>query len=58
MNRELDRARKETYEPPQLVTIDLRPEEAVLSNCKIAGGAGPIAPSCSILILPCSAIGS
>ena len=25
---------KQTYEPPQLTTISLRPEEAVLSFCK------------------------
>jgi hypothetical protein len=34
------------YEPPRLVTISLRPEEAVLGHCKIAGGAGPVSASC------------
>jgi len=29
---------KRPYEPPQLTTISLRPEEAVLGNAKIAGG--------------------
>lgn len=53
-----DRASKKTYEPPELVTISLRPEEAVLAHCKIAGGAGPIASACNIVIVPCSSIGS
>ena len=29
------------YDPPRLKTISLRPEEAVLGHCKIAGGSGP-----------------
>jgi hypothetical protein len=31
---------RKLYEPPQLVTISLRPEEAVLGHCKIAGATG------------------
>jgi hypothetical protein len=31
---------KKTYEPPQLTTISLRPEEAVLGHCKTASGGG------------------
>jgi hypothetical protein len=43
MNQELNHiAGKKPYEPPQLVTISLRPEEAVLGHCKIAGAVGPI----------------
>jgi hypothetical protein len=42
MNEELKRAeRKKRYEPPKLVTISLRPEEAVLGHCKVAAGGGP-----------------
>jgi len=37
---------KKTYEPPRLATISLRPEEAVLGACKIAGGSGPVLASC------------
>ncbi len=33
--------KKQKYEPPQMVTISLRPEEAVLGHCKISGSAGP-----------------
>lgn len=48
---------KKPYKPPQLVTISLRPEEAVLGNCKIAGGSGgPTPPTCSALF--CHSIGS
>jgi len=47
MNRELNQAEgKKQYEPPQLTKISLRPEEAVLGHCKIAGGAGPVSASC------------
>ncbi len=37
---------KRCYEPPQLTTISLRPEEAVLGHCKVAGGTGPIQAGC------------
>jgi hypothetical protein len=48
--------RKQKYEPPQLVTISLRPEEAVLGHCKIAGSAGSVGGSCTVLF--CNSIGS
>jgi len=47
---------KPEYEPPKLVTISLRPQEAVLGHCKIAGSAGPGTGSCVALF--CSSIGS
>jgi hypothetical protein len=31
---------KNVYEPPQLTTISLRPEEAVLGHCKVLGQGG------------------
>ena len=34
-----------------MITISLRPEEAVLGHCKIAGSAGPGAGSCTVLVL-------
>jgi hypothetical protein len=46
------------YEPPRITEISLRPEEAVLSHCKIAGASGPIGASCNILIVQCSTVGS
>lgn len=51
---------KNPYEPPRLTVISLRPEEAVLGHCKVAGGSGPSnsAGPCSILLTGCSSIGS
>jgi hypothetical protein len=37
---------KRPYQPPQLTTISLRPEEAVLGICKITGGNGPVNTGC------------
>jgi hypothetical protein len=51
-----DPGAKRPYEPPKVMAINLRPEEAVLGNCKIGGSAGPVASSCSTL--HCSTIGS
>jgi hypothetical protein len=39
---------RKPYEPPQLTTISLRPEEAVLGHCKIAGSTGA-GGACQIL---------
>jgi hypothetical protein len=47
---------KKPYEPPRLMAINLRPEEAVLGNCKIGSSAGPGNISCSTM--HCSTIGS
>ena len=47
---------KRAYEPARVVTISLRPEEAVLGHCKISGAAGPGTASCTVLF--CSSIGS
>jgi hypothetical protein len=47
---------KKKYEPPQVVTISLRPEEAVLGHCKISGSAGAVGASCTTLF--CRSIGS
>lgn len=58
MDHELSQTEgKKPYESPQLVTINLRPEEAVLGHCKIAGGGGgPNPPTCAALF--CMSIGS
>jgi hypothetical protein len=47
---------RQGYEPPQLVTINLRPEEAVLGHCKIAASAGPVTSTCAAL--NCMTLGS
>jgi hypothetical protein len=47
---------KQKYEAPRVITISLRPEEAVLGHCKMAGSSGPVALSCAVL--HCSSIGS
>jgi hypothetical protein len=58
MNRESNPGGgKQPYESPQLVTISLRPEEAVLGHCKNASGGGPT-PGCGIILGGCQSIGS
>lgn len=52
-----DQVAKKFYEPPKIVTINLRPEEAILGGCKISGSSGPGSPSCAI-VPRCGAIGS
>lgn len=47
---------KGRYEPPHLKTISLRPEEAVLGHCKIAGQANQ--PGGGICALTCFNSGS
>jgi hypothetical protein len=48
---------KKPYEPPKVMAISLRPEEAVLGNCKIGSSAGPVNPTCSSFP-HCSTVGS
>jgi len=48
---------KKTYEPPKVTVISLRPEEAVLGNCKSATHAGPVSSACTN-VGGCSTIGS
>jgi hypothetical protein len=45
-----------SYERPKVVRVSLRPEEAVLGHCKVAGSAGPVAASCRSL--SCKTVGS
>jgi len=37
---------KPAYQPPQVVRVILRPEEAVLGHCKVPGVAGPVSAGC------------
>ena len=54
---ENEKVAKRSYEPPKMVTVSLRPEEAVLGNCKISGNGGPGHPGCNALPI-CMTIGS
>jgi hypothetical protein len=55
MNHELESAGdKKLYEPPQLTTISLRPEEAVLSHCKTMSSGGKDGGTCSVFFQPCN----
>jgi hypothetical protein len=40
-NLEGDLKQKKPYTKPEVTLIDLRPEEAVLGNCKTSGSSGP-----------------
>jgi len=54
MSRELGEAEgKKMYEPPQLTTISLRPEEAVLGHCKTMNTGGSQGGSCNPFVSPC-----
>lgn len=41
---------KKPYEPPQLVTINLRPEEAVLGHCKTSSSNGFVGTACASFV--------
>lgn len=57
MDQQLNEAEsRRVYEPPQLTTISLRPEEAVLGHCKISGQSG--AGSACSLVGFCPSAGS
>jgi hypothetical protein len=57
MNRESNQNdERKIYSPPQLTTINLRPEEAVLSHCKVGGGGGGTQGNCHAHV--CMTLGS
>ena len=49
---------KAPYQPPQVVRVSLRPEEAVLGHCKVSGSAGPASASCRTILGFCRSQGS
>ena len=49
---------KPSYEPPQVVRVSLRPEEAVLGHCKTPSSAGPISGGCASARVRCHTFGS
>jgi hypothetical protein len=51
-----DQRAVELYEAPKVIRVSLRPDEAVLGNCKVTGVAGPVATSCSSF--HCNTLGS
>jgi hypothetical protein len=53
-----DQTPKKKYEKPTLSEVALRPEEAVLGNCKTASTSGPAASDCSFMVGGCNALGS
>jgi hypothetical protein len=55
---ENDPVGKRFYEAPKIAAINLRPEEAVLGNCKISGGTGPNPGGTCVSLGPCHTIGS
>jgi len=48
---------KAPYQPPEVVRVSLRPEEAVLGHCKVTGTTGPVSGSCKFPT-PCPSLGS
>lgn len=48
---------KKAYQKPTLSEVALRPEEAVLGNCKSAGISGPAMADCTLAV-GCSSVGS
>jgi len=57
MDHEQDQADgRKRYEPPQLTTISLRPEEAVLGFCKTATGMDACGNPC--MSFTCHSVGS
>jgi hypothetical protein len=49
---------KKRYVKPELTQVDLRPEEAVLGNCKTTGTSGPGGAGNCSPAGPCSTQGS
>ena len=48
--------KRKPYRRPEVRQVPLRPEEAVLGNCKTSGTAGPAASDCTTF--SCSTNGS
>ncbi|HKN75893.1 MAG TPA: hypothetical protein VJW94_12010 [Candidatus Acidoferrum sp.] len=46
------------YEPPKVIRVSLRPDEAVLGHCKVTGAMGPVASSSCRSVVSCRTLGS
>ncbi len=53
-----NRPNKKRYEPPRVVQVPLRAEEAVLGNCKNVASGGPGGSSTCSPVGSCSSLGS
>jgi len=51
-------ARKKTYSKPEIREVKLRPEEAVLGNCKNSVGTGPTYAGCAQGAVSCTTLAS
>jgi hypothetical protein len=49
--------KRKPYEKPTLSEVPLRPEEAVLGNCKTVAVSGPAMPDCTFYV-GCATVGS
>jgi hypothetical protein len=60
MNNSEDKQRtqKKPYQPPKLRRVELRPEEAVLGNCKVSGVSGPGNGGTCTMVTSCSTVGT
>ena len=59
MKTKQEEQEKRPYQKPELMQVPLRPEEAVLGNCKMAGTGGPgYGNKCNAGPLVCSSTGS
>ena len=47
---------KKTYVKPEVTQVALRPDEAVLGNCKVSMQTGPATMNCGTFV--CSSVGS
>jgi len=57
MNDQNGSRQKRGYERPKVTVISLRPEEAVLGNCKSMTSSGPVGSSCAA-VGSCRTLGS
>lgn len=55
-NQIKDNNQRASYQPPEVVRVSLRPEEAVLGHCKTFSSTGPAAASCRTFF--CKTFGS
>ena len=56
-SKSAEQSPKPAYEPPKVIRVSLRPEEAVLGHCKVVGHAGPVSGSCRSVVA-CRTLGS
>ena len=56
-NKPQEQGAKAAYEPPKVIRVSLRPEEAVLGHCKVTGATGPVSTSCRSVV-SCRTLGS